>query len=103
MAHIIRQEPNFKQSTVWEHVADHRRLNDGGLTANAHLKHRWSQRHKVNPRENLHMTISYRGGSEPLYLVKARGSMALFAAHDYIHDVVSEVTKGEEWYWEERS
>nr|CRY97705.1 hypothetical protein [uncultured prokaryote] len=103
MGYIIRQEPTCIQSTVWELVPDPQRVNPVRSTVHSPLTRRWAQRHKVNPREKLHLTLSYRGGSEPLYIVGGRGAYGLVSAHTALHDLVAEVTQGEEWYWAGKS
>lgn len=52
---------------------------------------RWGRLTRRNPREELTLTIKYRGGAECWYLVKARGSHGVFPGVLALHDVMREI------------
>lgn len=101
MPYIIRKEPSVHQSTEWGLVDAPMRQRPNTKPSDPRLSTRWAHRHQANQREAVSLRICWRGGSEPLYMVTARGAMGLFSAHDYLHDVMREVQTGEQWYWDQ--
>lgn len=56
---------------------------------------RWRRLARRNPRENLTITVSYRGGGEAWYQVSARGSRGNFPGYACIHDIMLEINEGQ--------
>lgn len=59
---------------------------------------RWSRRARLNPRERLTLTVTYRGGAECWVEIHARGEMGRFVGSTYLIDVLQEIWEGAEHY-----
>nr|CRY97664.1 hypothetical protein [uncultured prokaryote] len=99
MSYHVEDEP-AGQDTLWVSEPDRFPEKSPGTMAKGPLTRRWSQRHEVDPRQHLDLRVTYRGTSEALYMVTARGTRGLFTGHVAIHDIAREVTMGERYYWE---
>lgn len=63
---------------------------------------RWGRRSALGRRETITLTVTFRGGEECWYEIKARGEMGRFVGVTCLHDVVQEISQGALWYTEER-
>ena len=99
MAHHVKHEENGKL-TIWDVTMDRGPLRESTFKGTQEVRKRWRHRHKVDQRHRLDLTVTLRGGPEALYLVNSRGALGLIEGHRAIHDIVREITQGEEWYWD---
>lgn len=63
---------------------------------------RWRSLAGRNPRESLLLQVTFRGGPECWYEVRARGSMGRFPGYVSLHDAVSEINDGRDHPYMER-
>nr|CRY97679.1 hypothetical protein [uncultured prokaryote] len=89
------------QRTLWTPLPDDAIGHPQASAAPNPLSRRWSQRSQAERREHVTLRVTYRGTSEALYMVSARGAKGLFTGHDAIHDVMREVIMGEAYYRED--
>lgn len=86
-------------TTVWKTTRIRKR--PAGPAGTVAKGARWSSRSKVNPRDRLTISIGFRGGAECWYEVHARGASGYFHGATALHDVVSEITQGGEYFAKE--
>lgn len=86
------------QRTLWTPLVDGAVGHPSASAQPTPLSRRWSQRSQAERREHVDLRVTFRGTSEALYMVTARGAKGLFSGHDAIHDVMREVIMGESYY-----